>query len=517
MKAKQIRDVLRLHYENGLSQNEIQRTSRVSKGSVHNTLARIQKLGMDYEEFRSLSDDELIKTIYPGRKQPPPPDSLNLPALLDELARPAVTIQLLWEEYRKNNPDGIGRSSFYAKIREANAENGPDPSMHRIHKGGRYLEVDYSGLRSSYFDVDKGKEVEVEIFIASWSASSYVYAEATPSQTKEDWIASNVRALRFFGCCPDYIVPDNLKSGVIKASFCDPELNRTYDEMARYYGTAILPARARHPKDKGNVESNVRFVQTFILGRLRDRRHTSLRDLNDSIHELLNELNDRPMQRYKVSRRERFEKVDLPNASALPNEDYSILEIQDGVRVEKDHHVSFRNHYYSVPWRLTGNRVSVWFSGTTVEIYDDGERIATHPYSKEVGGYTTNETHRPPNHQFMNRLSPVWILSQAEKIGPKAFGLIKKQIDDDPKHSDVAVRKGLGLVELAEQYSPERVELALNKALGLSRLRLCDVEGLLKQGLEGDLEGSPEEGTSCEHGNIRGHEHYKNHVQQKGG
>jgi transposase len=509
LEAPKIKRILELR-ESKLSMNEIAMLAKVSKGSVNNVLKKAAEMTVRGVTATDLANEDLLKQFYPPtpskEKSTSEPD---FDALKEELSDPTVNAQLLWDEYIEQNSDGMSRTTFYDRLSKAGPGSTPNPSMHQVAKGGDRLLLDYSGVTSSYID-EKGKEVKAEIFVASWAASSYLYVEASHTQRMEDWVASNVRALRYFGCAPTYLVPDNLKSGVIESDFYDPTINRAYSEMAEHYGSAVLPARAYRPQDKAGVESNVRFIQHHILGRLRKRVFRSLAELNEAIHDLLTTINDRPMQRYHRSRRQRFEKMDLPYTAELPNDDFQVSEIKDNVKVEEDHHVRFRDHFYSVPWSLTGSRVDLWYGEGVLQIYHDGERKACHKTSLEVGGYTTNDQHCPPNHLFVRRLSPLWVLSQAEKIGPETHSIIRRLIEANPSHSEVAVRKGLGIVELTRDFSPEQVEAATVWAFDHGQNRLKDIRIVLEQQLADGCEPPPKRSTnsSINHDNIRGVDHY---------
>jgi len=509
MDSKTIKKILKLR-DSKISTNEIQCLVGCSKGSVINTISRADKATLGLDRALAMNDEELQELFYPPPNKVADEDFPDFEALRPELARKGVNVQLLWEEYHEKHPCGLKRSAFYNNLKLAGPPEEPKPNLHQIAKGGERLQLDYSGLTASYFDEEKGTEVEVQIFVASWMASSYLYVEASPSQQKEDWVASNARALRFFGCAPTYLVPDNLKSGVTKANFYDPKINHLYESMATHYGSVVLPARARRPQDKASVESNVRFIQTHILGRLRDRKFRSLVELNEAIWALLHEINGRPMQRYHLSRRERFEQLDLPNATKLPDTDFSVQDIKDGVLVGEDHHVHYNDHYYSAPWRLTGSRVNLMRMGNELMIYSDGERVASHPISHAIGGYTTNDTHRPPNHLFVLNLKPLWVLNEAKKIGPRTQGIISNMISADPSHSEVPIRKGLGIIELTREFPADRVESAVGWAIDHAMVKVEDIKRVLVQRL--DLEGSAPRGTPvkapCAHPNIRGPEHY---------
>lgn len=517
LKAPVIRKILKLR-ELDLSMNDITKLTDVSKGSVSNVLHKAVEATVQNASLSDLSNEKLLDVFYPPLVKKNRSEEPNFDDLKEELGKPCVNAQLLWEEYHKDHPNGMKRSTFYSRLKEAGPEESPKPSMHQVYKGGERLLIDYSGQKIAYYDKQSKRKIYAEVFVASWAASSYLYVEASHTQNISDWIASNTRALRFFGCAPTYLVPDNLKSGVTSADFHDPTINRAYQEMASHYGSSVLPTRARKPQDKAGVESNVRFIQTHILGRLRKQKFYSLDEINEAISTLLGEINNRPMQRYHRSRTERFMEIDKPNSTELPKDDFFVTEIKDNVKVGNDHHVPYNKHYYSVPWRLTGAHVDIWYSGSQIQIYHDGERVACHKYSITKGGYTTNDCHRPPNHLFVLNLKPLWVLSQAEKIGPKTHNILRKLIEANPRRSELAVRKGLGIIELAKDYPPEQVEAATVWAFEHGQNGIQDIRIVLEQGLavDANVTINRKVNHNIHHDNIRGPNNYSKNLFNKG-
>ena len=197
---------------------------------------------------------------------------------------------ILWEEYREVHPEGYGYSRFCDLLR--GFERRLTPVMRQHHVAGDKAFVDYSGKRIGIVDPATGEIREAEIFVGVLGASNLTYAEATWTQQLPDWTGAHVRMFRFFGGAPKLLVPDNLKSGVTKASFYDPEINRTYGAMALHYSVGILPARPKKPRDKAKVEAGVRFAQTYILGRLRRLTFFSLAECNEAIALVMQRMND---------------------------------------------------------------------------------------------------------------------------------------------------------------------------------------------------------------------------------
>ena len=253
-----------------------------------------------------------------------------------ELRRPGVTRALLWEEYRARAPDGFGYAWFCAHFDTWKGR--VRPTMRQTHVGGKKVFVDFAGDTIDVIDPVTGEARPMKLFVAAMGASNYTYAEAVASEGLEDWILAHARMFAFLGGVPKAVVPDNLKSAVIKADRFDPGLNRTYAEMAAHYGTAILPARPRKPRDKAKVEVAVQVAQRRILARLRNHRFFSLAELNVAIRRLLDELNMRLMRGYGASRAALFATLDRSNLQPLPSEPY-VFARWKRARVAPDYHV----------------------------------------------------------------------------------------------------------------------------------------------------------------------------------
>lgn len=266
LSVRRTREVLRYKFENEMSLERISKALGIGKGSVYNTISRFEESGLNWPLPPDYPDSRLESVLYPSAADRGPlPDVAYLEK---ELRRPHVTLQLLYEEYREGHLDGLGRTAFYEHFARYRQRK---PDMKVIHKGGDKLFIDFSGDGLEYVNRNTGEIVPVEFFVCSWGASSYSYGEALETQRGDDFVPCHGHAFEYFGGVPHALVPDNLKSGVTKACRYDPELNPLYGEMARHYGTVVLPARVRKPKDKAVVESNVLHTQRFILARLRNR------------------------------------------------------------------------------------------------------------------------------------------------------------------------------------------------------------------------------------------------------
>ena len=389
-----VREVLRLTFA-GISKREVARRTGLASSTVRATLARFRSLGLTWPLPETVTDSELEAKLYKnagkkqGHRRSAEPDWAILHR---EMKRKHVTLSILWDEYIEANPEGYRYSRFCELYRSW--EGKISVTMRQTHLGGDKLFVDYAGDTAPVvIDRLTGEIRKAQIFVAVLGASNFTYAEATWTQSLADWIGAHTRAFEAIGGVTRLLVPDNTRTAVIKACLYEPQVNRTYTEMAAHYGTGVLPARPRRPRDKAKVEVGVLIMERWILGRLRNRRFHSLGELNEAITELLRRLNDdRPIRRLGVTRRQLLEDLDRPALKPLPAEPYVFAEWR-ARRVGIDYHVDVDKHYYSVPHRFARAEVEVRLTGRTVEIFARGERIAAHLRSSGNGKHTTVQEH----------------------------------------------------------------------------------------------------------------------------
>jgi len=443
---RKIHEVLRLSLECGLSGRQIARSTGIGRTTVGDYLQRFQASGLTWPLPKTLNDSELEQRLFPPLPavpidQRPVPDWHQVQS---ELRRPGVTMYLLWQEYKLAHPHGFQYSWFCEHYRQWRGTL--DLSMRQEHLAGDKLFVDYAGQTVEVVDRTTGEVRQAQIFVAVLGASNYTYAEATWSQQLSDWIGSHVRAFQFFGGVSALIVPDNLKSGVHKAHRYEPDLNPTYVEMARHYGTSVMPARSRKPKDKAKVEGGVLLVERWILAALRNRTFFSLRELNQAIGQLLDKLNQRPFKKLPGSRLSHFETVDKPALQPLPAEPYEFAQWKKA-RVHIDYHVEVDGHYYSVPHTLVKRQLDVRYSATTIECFHQGQRVASHVRAQTKGRHTTVAEHMPKAHREVAQWTPERLINWAQKTGPACAALIERVLQQR-KHPQQGYRSCLGILRL---------------------------------------------------------------------
>jgi transposase len=390
---RKIREVLRLAVGEGLSRRQVSAASGVPLTTIADYLGRASAAGVKWPLPDDLDDAGLEALLYPAVV----PSVVTRPApdwgcVHRELRRNGVTLQLLWLEYREAHPGGYGYSQFCNLYRQW--RGGIEVTMRQAHTAGEKLFVDFPGDTVPIWDGRTGEvALRAELFVAVLGASSWLYAEAFPSQELLCWVSAHVHCFEAMAGCPAIVVCDNLRAGVTRPHRYEPDVNATFAEMAAHYGVAVIPARAYKPRDKAKAESGVLLAERWIIARLRDRRFCSLGEANAAIRDCVAEINARPFQKLDGSRQLLFEQLDRPALRPLPGTRYEFATWHKA-RVNIDYHLAADRHYYSVPYRLARQQVDVRLSAAAVEIFHRSARVASHPRSHVRHGYTTDPCQR---------------------------------------------------------------------------------------------------------------------------
>ena len=506
--VRKIKEVLRLHAL-GLSQRQIALSCAVGQATVSDYLKAVETAGLKWADVADWDDDRLWKAVAPSREtpsnriHPPEPDYA---AIRHELqTHKHVTLQLLWEEYREQNPEGY-RYSRYCDLYRGWLRRQQVVLRHE-HRAGEKLFVDYAGPTIPIHNAGTGEVWSAALFVAVLGASSYTYAEASLSQGLADWIGAHMRAFEFMGGVPEIVVPDNLKSGVTRPCRYEPSVNRTYEEMAAHYSVAVVPARPLKPRDKAKVEAGVLLAERWILAVLRKRKFFTLAELNQAILQLLIRLNDRPFRKRQGSRQSQFELLDKPALRALPAERYQYGDWETH-RVNIDYHVAFDHHWYSVPYQLTQQEVEVRSTATIVEIFHRGVRVASHARSHVADRATTVTEHRPKAHQRHLEWTPSRLVDWAMTVGPATADLFERIIATK-RHPEQGYRSCLGILRLGKQYSSQRLEAAARRAIALKACSYPSVKSILQRNLDSQsIEPAAQPKPPLDHPNIRGSEYF---------
>jgi transposase len=504
---RRIREVLRLLWECQLSQRQVATCCGLGRTAVADYVRRAERGQLDRASLVSLSDEELERRLFP----PPPQRSALERPLADwsevhhELRKKGVTLELLWQEYRQQQPTGYSYSRYCELYRHWRKRS--DVTMRQVHRAGEKMFVDYSGHTVPVHDPRTGSSEAAEIFVAVWGASNFTYAEATATQQIPDWIGAHVNALEFSGVVPSILVSDNLRSGVNRPCRYEPEINPSYRDFANHYGLAVIPARVQKSRDKAKVEVGVQIVGRWILARLRKRTFFSLTELNAAIRELLVVLNERPFRKLPGNRRSLFESLDRPAARPLPTQRY-IYAAWKKARVNIDYHVEVEAHYYSVPYQLVGQQLDVRLSAHTIECFHLSKRVASHVRSLLRGGHTTLTDHMPRPHRDYAEWTPERLVRWASDSGPAVADLVAAILAKHI-HPQQGFRSCLGILRLGKRYGVERLAAACQRALAARAHSYRSVESILKNGLDRQSpDPEPVAVSTIPHENLRGAAYY---------
>ena len=507
---RRVREIVRLRFSADLTAREVARQTGVPESTVRAAIKRFQSSGLSWPLAETMTDTELEAALYicggtrHGHRIWAEPDWT---AVHRELKRKHVTLSVLWDEYIAQHPGGY-RYSRFCQLYQAFAARLP-VTMRQTHGAGEKLFVDFAGDGVSIV-VDRltGETRTAQIFVAVMGASNFTYAEAVWTQTLPDFIGAHVSAFQAIGGAPHLIVPDNTKTAIVKSCLYEPQVNRTYADMAAHYDTAILPARPRRPRDKAKVEQAVLVVERWLLGRLRNRTFFSLAEVNAALASFLTQLNEeRPIRRLGKTRRQLLEEIDRPALKPLPSEPYVFAQWYLR-RVGIDYHVEAGAHYYSVPYRFARLEVEVRLTVRTVEIFLKGERIAAHPRMSGNHKHTTVPEHMPSRHRRYAGWTLDHIREEAAKIGPATAALCEAIIKHR-SHPEQGFRSCLGVVRLAKSHGADRLEAAASRALDIGARTYGSVKSILDNNLDRRTSrNSDPHAAPILHPNIRGPRYY---------
>lgn len=414
-----VRQVIKLYFQQ-MGKRKIGERLGMSKHTVKFYIDYFHSLHFSKDELFKLSDFELNKLFHPP-KEILLNDRLKqlydfFPVVKKQLSRRGMTLSKQFMAFKELHPESLGETSFYYHYnlwcKKVN------PTMHMEHTVGDKMYVDFAGATLSYVDKDTGEIKAAQIFVAILGWSQYAYVEAMQSQTIEDFVAACEHALYYFKGVPLAIVPDNLKSAVLKASNYEPTVNENFKAFADHYGIAILPARSRKPQDKAHVENMVKLSYQKIYTNIPEKEILSLEELNRQIKQHLAALNDATLTGKECSRTDQW-MMELPSLHPLAATAYEMRKIKQ-VTVMKNGHIYLTEdqHYYSVPYELIGKKLKLQYSRSQVDLYLNYELIATHKRIRSPHNYTTDPLHMPAQHRYVTEWSPSFFMEKAKKIDP---------------------------------------------------------------------------------------------------
>jgi len=506
------REILRLDSLK-INHSQIAASAGCSRQTVISVLQKAKLKGIGYDEAKAMTDKGLASALNDGgvnRIQYLMPDYEYVHR---ELGKSGVTLSLLWVEYceecHRQGQVPYQSTQFYKYYSEFARQTGA--TMHIERKPGESMEVDWAGGTAPVVSAETGEIMDAYIFVSALSYSGYAYAEAFWSMKTEDWIKAHVHAYSHYRGSTRLLIPDNLKTGIDKNTRIETIVNKTYQEMAEHYGTAVLPARVKAPNDKPNTEGAVKGVQTWILASIRNETFFTLTDLNEAIWAKLKEYNAKPFQKIEGSRLSKYleEKSFLLPLPRFPFEqaEWKVATVQ------KDYHVKCGHQYYSVPHAYIGKKVDIRITRDVVEVYFSNMRICSHHRSDTYRDkYITDRAHMPEGHRKHGEWSSERFRAWAEKIGPNCSACINYFISI-AKVEEQSYKTCNALLHLSGKYTAERLELACKRVLSFTlRPSFKAVETVLKSkqdiadGVEAEQASRRE--TALDHGFIRGAKYY---------
>ena len=495
------REILRQHYEVGLSHREIAESVKVSLGTVSGILAKAREAGISYPP--GLSNKELGSILYPpkerdGKKKNAEPD---MEYIHREMQKKGVTLTLLWEEYKTEHPEGLMFTQFCERYRTFRKKN--EVYMHKIYKAGERMMVDWAGDTMSYTD-KSGEKHTAYLFVTTLPASGYLYTEPFGDMKKQAWIDGHIHALEYYGGSPRIFEPDNTKTAVGKIDSHDPIMNRTYEEMARHYGAAIVPTRVRKPKDKAPVETGVQIVERRIIAKLRNRQFHDFGELWAAVREELEAVNEKSFQKLPGSRQSVFKETEQPQLRPLPPTRYECAEWKQ-VKAGMDYHVQYDGHFYSIPYQFAGKQLDLRATVKAIEVFYAHERIASHirGYMSQVR-YTTLPEHMPSNHRAMMDWTAERFESWALKFGPDTQAYIRFLMEKR-EHPEQAFKTCAGILRMGEPLPAAIMEAICREAMVRNIFTYKYFSMLFKRM---SAEGNKGASVPIRHENLRGNGYY---------
>ena len=508
-RMSQVKQILRMHLQ-GKGIKTIAKILCISKNTVKNYLSKALHGKVSIEALLALEDLELETLLLAGNPAYKDERYEQLKIKLDyytkELRRVGVNRQVLWEEYKSDFPLGYGYSQFCYHLQQYRLVQ--KPSMVLDHHPGDKLFIDFAGKKLSYIDRQTGEIISVQVFVACLPYSDYGFAMAVKSQKIEDFIHALNSCLKDIGGVPQTLVPDNLKSAIIKANNYEPTINQALEDFANHYGTTVTPARPIKPKDKALVENQVKLIYSRVYAKLRNLQFFDLHSLNQAIKERVKAHNQTRMQRKEYCREEKFLADEKNTLSPLPEQTFEIKYYRD-LKVAKNNHIylGIDKHHYSVPYIYIGAKVKVIYTRSLVKIYTKTTLIATHIRIFKKGGYTTQKQHLCSTHQYYKQRSPAYYIQRAYKHSETLYQYIDALFRQD-KYPEQLYRSCDGILNLSRKTDYKTFTNACNIALKNHNYSYK----FLKHILENNMSHNTDQDNDTplpKHNNIRGASSYK--------
>lgn len=509
------REILRLSSDSKNGQRRIATIVHSSRNTIRDVLTAAKEAGVKWPLDESVTNEMLKGILFPGRAGAE--TSYKIPdysIIHQELAKPGVNLTLLWTEYCKHCEQEGSTPYMYTQYCEKYRQwaRVTKATMRIQHKPGDAMQVDWAGNVLDIHDSVTGDISKAYLFVAVLPCSCYTYVEVCGDMRLETWLLCHVHAYNYFGGATRLLVSDNLKTGVTSNTRYETILNRSYQEMAEYYDTAIVPARVEHPKDKSLAEGTVRFASTWILAALRDFRFFSVQEAQEAAREKLEELNNRPFKKREGSRKSAYLDEERSFMRPLPNEPYEPAVWTGELLVGNDYLVSDGMNKYSVPFDLIGERVVLRLTKQAVEVFYRGSRAAVHIRSQTVQrDPIVKPEHMPLEHKKYLNYTAEAFTEWATSVGESTSSVVRYFLTNG-KEPEQGFKFCANVTKLAERYGTQRLEKACGRLLSFtSSPSIRTLTTILKNGQ--DKVSAPEEVQNgknvAHHGITRGAAYFR--------
>ena len=502
--------------QNNCSFSVIEARYHIGSSTVQRILKRFEASGLTLQELRTLEPGTVEELIYPPanlqRKDIPLPD---FQLYYDRIhARGSkVNIAYCWIEYKQAHPDGYEQTQFYEYYKRfVETHYGKREAAMAVGRvPGEKMYIDWVGDQPELLtDRETGELRKVHIFATTLGLSSLIYAEAFPNEKLPCFIEGTVHALSFYEGVPKYLVPDNLKTAVIKHTRDELVLQSAYSDLEDFYDTIVLPPPPRKPKGKPTVENHVRYLEAHLIEKLREKTYISLEDLNAEVTKIVAVLNSRRFQNRSFSRQDAFEKYDKPCMKPLPGGAFTVCDYKTVNKVPDNYHIEYDGHYYSVVYTQCGRPAILKATPSEIRICDQYNRlICKHKRSyKDFPLYITEDDHMRPEHLYykeVNAKDGAYYRRWASVFGPNMSEVIDRMLKA-PKHEEQAYNACAGLLHHVKDLPHGIVEEAARQCIQMNSCRYKAFKRVLSRIQDGA--SAPGE-TLPSHENIRGKGFYR--------
>ena len=467
--------------QNQCSLSVIQNRFHIGSGTVQLILKRFKASGFSLDDLKSKEPSEVERIFYPPenlqRKDVPLPDfALYFDRIHEKGSK--VNISYCWMEYKQEHPDGYEQSQFYELYNRYVEKNFGKRNLKMAVERvpGEKMYINWVGDQPYLLTKpETGEMIKVHIFTTTLGLSSLIYAEAFLDEKLNSFITGTVNAIHSYEGVAKYLVPDNLKTAVIKHTKDELILQSAYSDLEDFYNTIVLPPPARKPKGKATVENHVRYLETHLVEKLRENTYTSLGELNAAIRKRVAVLNSRKFQNKSFSRIDAFLKYDKPCLKPLPGGSYTVCDYKTVTHIPDNYHVEYDNHYYSVVYTHCGKPAIIKATASEIRICDQYNRLlCKHKRAYiEFPKYITDDDHMKPEHLYykeVNQKDGAYYRRWASIFGPNMSEFIDRILKSQ-KHEEQAYNSCAGLLHTVKNLPHGIVEETARQCIQMNSCR----------------------------------------------